>query len=214
MADKKAWVKLTNKGPGPRMVLLPTEGKTIQKGASAILQMTENDYKGIQPYISLGHIVVSDPTHEEIAALSSFENNDIGDTVQSGSVDAAKNIAGDIVPNEPDLPDDDDDDDESTGDGTDIDDVGAPTHVEHRGFGRFFGMSGDEKITSAMSEAEADAYAEEHGLKSPVKANPSAENQDLPAEEPAPSADETVDETANETADETTEETAQETTTE
>lgn len=58
MAEKKEWVKITNTGPGPRMVLLPTGGDTIQKGASKVLEMTETDYKGIQPYIDLGHLRV------------------------------------------------------------------------------------------------------------------------------------------------------------
>lgn len=195
MAQKEtSWKKVSNKGPGPRMLLLPTDGKTIQKNSSVVVQMSEDDVKGIQPYIDLGHIVVEEATEEEIAAAVPSTNNDIGDTVQSGKVPEARTIAGDIVPNEPDLgKEDGEEDDQNENDDPDRDND-APTHVEHRGFGRFYGMAGDQKITAAMTEEEANAYAEEHKLTAPVVANPS--DDEKPPEEATPPADETAETSA------------------
>ena len=190
MADqKKYWAKVSNKGPGPRMLLLPTAGKTIQKNSSVVVELTDQDVKGIQPYIDLGHIVVEEATEEEIAAAVPSTNNDIGDTVQSGKVPEARTIAGDIVPNEPDLGNEDEDNGGEDLDNEDDVKDGVPTHVEHRGFGRWYGFAGDEKLTQAMTEDEANAYAEEHKLQKPVAADPSAD--DLPPEEVTPPADET-----------------------
>jgi hypothetical protein len=200
--EKKIWVKITNKGPGPRMVLLPTDGKTIQKNASVVLQLTENDYKGLKPYVDIGHLVLSEPTDDEIDEVRGTTNQDIGgepagdispaDPLKSGNpVDAASEGGeGDIIPASA-----EDDDDEGLGD----DNEDGPTHVEHRGFGRYYGMRGDEKITAAMTENEANAYAEEHNLQAPVAPNPADEE---PAAEPAASLDNAEDDvTASETED-------------
>lgn len=185
--------RIHNIGPGPRQVLLPTEGKTIPKGGNVVLRLTENDVKGIQPYISLGHLRLEVAQEDELPrAVSADIGGDIplktGNPVDSASVGGE----GDIVPTEPEVFDQEGN---PTDTETEIDQnapEGQPTHVEHRGFGRWYGFAGDEKITEAMTEDEADAYAEEHGLQKPVAANPSED--DTPAEEPAPSTDETTNE--------------------
>ena len=202
--QKKHWVKVSNQGPGPRMLLLPEGGKTVQKNSSVVLQMTENDVKGIQPYIDLGHIKIEDATDDEIKAAQPTESRDIGgdiqpeDPLKSGNpVDAATaGGEGDIVPageaedDETDLNDDEND---------------GPTHVEHRGFGRYYGMRGDEKITQAMTEAEANAYAEEHSLQAPVTPDPAADDNvtDPGDGGSADSADETTADETDPAADET-----------
>lgn len=60
-------------------------------------------------------------------------------------------------------------------------------------------MNGDEKITQAMTEAEANAYAEEHGLSNPVVPNPSEEDVTDPGDGGA--ADSTDNETSGEEGD-------------
>lgn len=55
-----------------------------------------------------------------------------------------------------------------------------PTHIEHRGFGRWYGMNGEERVTGAMTEAEADAYAEEQGIIKKTASDPSEETETAP----------------------------------
>lgn len=199
MADQeRRRVKITNKGPGPRTIFTSEGGETIPKGGFRNLNLNENDYKGIKPYVDLGHLELGEPDPEP----ETVATGDIGGApLPSGNpVDAAQEQAGvDIVP----ASEGPEEDDETTPDETPIEgrptdgeagddavDELKPTHVEHRGFGRYYGLSGDEKVTKAMTEAEANAYAEEHGLMSPVVADPSKEDETI--EEAPPPADETV----------------------
>lgn len=192
MADNSNWVKVKNVGPGPRMLLLPHDGRTLQKGEIAIMRMTENDIKGIQPYVDLKHLELSEASAEDIAAVQQTGSKDIGGTVQTGNPVKEAVNQGDIIPEE-DAGDHDDNDENVVDQDADPD---APTHIEHRGFGRWYGFAGEQKITEAMTEDEANAYAEQHKLQAPVAVNPSDEE---PAEEPVAAEDETVaDESAAE----------------
>lgn len=171
MADeqKTAVFRVTNKAPGPRMVLTATGGHSLQKDESKVLRLSENDVKGIQPYIDLKHFVLEPASEDDLPKATSVDIGGEQPELKTGNpVDAATvGGEGDIVPEEPTGGDDDDGLDDEQSDG--------PTHVEHRGFGRFYGMRGDEKITQAMNEDEANAYAAEHNLQSPVTPDPSDE---------------------------------------
>ena len=200
---KRERVKVTNKGPGPRTIFTSEGGETIPKGGSLTLLLNENDYKGIKPYLDLGHLELGAPDPEPETILTS----DIGgEPLPSGNpVDAATDHLGnqDIVP-ENTVDEDDGADDEAFVEGQSTDGEGGddpadqkPTHVEHRGFGRFYGMIGDEKVTKAMTQDEANAYAEENGLSAPVVQDPSKEDEP-PAEETPPEDETTGTENAGE----------------
>jgi len=199
MAERAERIKVTNNAPGPRTIYTSNGGHTLAKNESKTVSLTENDYKAIRPYVDLGHFALSEPDPEPELTPEDF--NDLGgDTSQP-----APRSFGDIMPiNQVEEPDDNegDDDDQTGPDSTDGelgDDSAAaaaerPTHIEHRGFGRWYGMNGEERITGAMTEAEADAYAEEQGIIKKTASDPSEEApaEDETVEEAPASADETV----------------------
>lgn len=178
-------VKVTNSAPGPRTIFTANGGYTLQKGESKTIPLTENDYKGIKPYVDLRHLELSEPDDDDDDEVV---NNDIGGEDTSGNpVEGAKTLGVDIVPTNVD-PEDDDDDftgpDSTDGEFGDDSRESAgviPTHIEHRGFGRWYGMAGEERITAAMTEAEAEAYAAEHTVVKKTAQDPSDETP--PAEE-------------------------------
>ena len=196
-------VKLTNKAPGPRTIFTAQGGTTIQKGESKTILLTENDYKGLKPYTDIGHIEVGAPDPEEDVV----ESTDLGGEDTTGNpVEGAKNLGVDIIPtNQTPEPEDDEEEEQTPPDSTDGE-MGddsqqsqgeKPTHVEHRGFGRWYGMQGEERVTPAMTEAEADAYAEQNGIAKKTAQDPSDEGnteQEEVVEDVPPPADETTQE--------------------
>lgn len=190
-------IKLTNKAPGPRTIFTANGGHTLQKGESKTIPLTENDYKGLKPYLDLGHLEAGPGDPEE----DTVESTDLGGEDTTGNpVEGAKNLGVDIVPTNQ-APEPSDDEPEYTGpdstDGEGGEDSQEsqgekPTHVEHRGFGRWYGMQGEERVTPAMTEAEADAYAEENGIAKKTAQDPSDEVQETVQDDVPPPADETT----------------------
>lgn len=209
MADeqRRERIKVTNNAPGPRTILTSTGGETLQKGESKTLLLTENDYKALKPYIDLGHFQLSEPDPEEDVETI---NTDLGGEDTTGNpVEGAKTLGVDIVPvNQVEEPEGDEPNgDEPEGDEPDSTDGEfgedsresqgqKPTHIEHRGFGRWYGMLGEDRVTPAMNETEADAYAEEHGIVKKAAKDPSNEDAAEDAVEEAPAETPPADETA------------------
>lgn len=201
MADRVERIKVTNNAPGPRTIYTATGGHTLAKRESKTIPLTENDFKAIKPYVDLGHFALSEPDPETDLSPEDFQD--------LGGGEPAPRSRGDIMPiNQVEEADDDDqstaEDDLNGPDSTDGDlgddsqaaQAEKPTHIEHRGFGRWYGMNGEERITGAMTEAEADAYAEEQGIIKKTASDPSEETETVTevVEEAPASADETVTE--------------------
>lgn len=182
MAESKLF-KVTNAAPGPRQIFTARGGHTIPKGGSKNIELTELDIKGIKPYIDQNHLILGEPDEDE-------ESAPIETRLISTDIDNSTNtLVGDIVP-------------EHVGEGDDdrlppeIDDE-KPVIVKHLGFGRWFGLSraddNDSKVTEAMTGAEAEAYAADHGIPKGNQPDPSEVNEtDEPAEDAVDATDETV----------------------
>lgn len=175
-------VSITNKAPGPRFVNANGSTTTLQKGETRNFDLTEADYNGMRVYFEIGHFVIDEAIDEEEPA---------GDIMPGFESLKEEPVAprGDVVPtNETNDGDDDETDetDEEQGgpdstDGELGDDARSSqnpvTHVEHRGFGRWYGMDANgERITEAMTETEAEAYAAEHGIAKAAQQDPSSED--------------------------------------
>lgn len=182
MAESKLF-KVTNAAPGPRQIFTAKGGHTIQKGGSKNIELTENDIKGIKPYLDLKHLILGEPDKEEAPA-------EVEKPLLSTDIDNSTNsVVSDITPTH-------------VGEGDDeqlppeIDDE-KPVIVKHLGFGRWYGLSdadnNESKVTEAMTTAEAEAYAADHGIPKGNQPDPS---------EPTTETDETGEETA--IVDETT----------
>lgn len=145
---------ITNNARGPRMILTPGGGKTVRPGETETVTLTDNEMKAVQPYISNGDLSIREVPEgeEEESAGTQVSMN------ATPSSDGAKlDNASDTVPAAAGA--------STEGDSSDVvDDENGPdvTHVEHKGFGRWYGMKGDERVTEAMTRAEAEAFAEEH----------------------------------------------------
>ena len=174
--DTKRYV-VTNKAKGGRMILTPTGGTTIFAGESRTFELTEKDLEAARPYIDNGDLQVREATKDDAAP----EGAPLTSLNPTASSDGAKGVStdGGEAPVDPaDVPVDENDAD--------------VTHVEHRGFGRWFGMKGDEAVTEAMTKAEAEAFAAEHKVPLGKEPDPAAEDEvETPAEEPASPPDET-----------------------
>ncbi len=174
---------ITNKAPGPRMVLSPDGGATIQKGETKVFDLTDNELKAAQPYFDNGELEKREATAEDLANAGVQPIISLNPTLSS---DAARmvgeNLTGTVTPV-----------DENKGGAAetlDDDDDRVATHVMHRGFGRWFGMKGVEPVTEAMNKAEAEAFAQEH--KVPIGAEPDpAAGEDTSMYEDAPPPTET-----------------------
>lgn len=163
-------IKITNTSPGPRVIHTEKGGTTIPVNGSATVTLTQNDARILRPYVDLGHLTFSEPDPEEDGPVSR-------DMPPRGVPSTARPLGegvGDIV--EP-----------STYD--------ALTHVEHRGFGHWFGMAGTDSITESMNRQDAAAFAAEHGVpigKMPDPTNPEAATADEDESKgPTPPPDET-----------------------
>jgi len=149
---------VTNNARGPRMIVTPAGGRTIPVGGSIVADLDDNTLKANQPRVDLGELTFTEGGEDgaEVAPLVSLNATPSSDGAETPLVTNAiggTDDASDISPDDPDNIQ-----------------TSPLTHVEHKGFGRYYGMSGDEKITEAMTRQEAEAFAAENNV--PVGAEP------------------------------------------
>lgn len=151
---------ITNQAQGGRMILTPTGGATIFKGESRVFELTENELKMAKPYFDNGDLVYREATDEDVGVEVAMSSQNA-----TPSSDGAEAVGGDTSTVEG---------------GTAADEVVGEfdpdklINVEHRGFGRYYGMSAEGPITEAMTRTEAEAFAQEHNVPIGPAPNPSA----------------------------------------
>lgn len=168
--------KVTNKAPGPRQVLTRNGGVTIEPGQSKNVELTESDWKAMKPYRDIGHLQFAEPDEEEQSDELQF---DLGKQITPATLTPVterpepQNPIEQIIPN-----DEPEHDDEELP--PEIDDEKAVV-VKHLGFGRWYGLSDadnkESRVTEAMTGAEAEAYAAEHGIPKGNLPDPSDEGE-------------------------------------
>lgn len=184
MEAKLPRYNITNNARGPRMVLTPGGGKTVRPEETIVMTLTENELKAAKPYVDNGDLTIVETDDDEAAAPASatFNATPSSDGASANPPgEKPKPVEGDVVDNE----------------NLDGDNERDVTHVQHLGFGRWFGMKGDEKVTEAMTRAEAEAFAEEHKVPIGSEPDPSAnQSGDTDNETPPPGETSPPDETS------------------
>jgi hypothetical protein len=183
---------IENKAPGARMILTGTgTNVTFEKGAKLGFELTDEELEAGRPYFDSGELTYRPAGPDDEALFppptapvqrNATPSSD-GATVvlRDGTEEliGTAQLASGVELDNPDLEDE----------GKDV------THVKHLGFGRWFGMKGDEKVTEAMTRAEAEAFAQEHNVPLGEEPDPSADDgaeaDEGEAEETASPPDET-----------------------
>lgn len=177
--------EVTNSAAGPRSISTSTGGITVPRGESRVIELSDNDVKGLKAYTDNGDLSIKQTSDAE-SPIRTIPGVPAPTPASEGAEIVTAN--GESKPPEDVTPADavpfrDPNDPQSN-----------PTAVKHLGFGRWYGLNGEEKVTEAMTKAEAEAYAGEHGLTVGEDADPSKEGGDAdekPPEEPATPPDNT-----------------------
>lgn len=204
---------ITNKARGGRMILTPEGGTTLFAGESRVLELTDNELKAAQPYFDNGDFEKRTPSEDEAreAGLLIYTGGvGPGSVNATPSSDGAQTLKGNSDQETvPVLGTDPHATTKANGqqvEGGEIilqgtagderlpaeDDGVVATHVEHRGFGRWFGMKGSEPVTEAMTRSEAEGFANEHRIpmgKEPDPSDVADETEETPPDEPTDAPD-------------------------
>jgi hypothetical protein len=178
---------ITNKAKGDRMVLTATGGATVIKGQTSVFDLEENELKAAQPYFDNGDLEYRKATEDDLTAAGMAPVVSLNATPSS---DAARAVGENTMPTNTPV------DENKFGAEETVDDRDKDvTHVQHRGFGRWFGMKGDEPVTEAMNRAEAEAFAQEHKVPMGAEPDPAAGDTNATDEAPPPTETPPPDET-------------------
>ena len=168
--------EVTNSAAGPRSITTATGGITVPRGESRVIELSDNDVKGLKAYTDNGDLSIKQTSDAE-SPIRTIPGVPAPTPASEGAEVVTAN--GESKPPEDVTPADavpfrDPNDPQSN-----------PTAVKHLGFGRWYGLNGEEKVTEAMTRAEAEAYAAEHSLVVGEEADPSKEPgaDDKPPEE-------------------------------